>query len=131
MLQKEKKPLDLSEKTIEKSKVKFLQAYKWGRYSARLRLFRKERILSQKDALKDFEAFRFALDNLYCGKPFHEQNGTDFNAVYAEIQSFIEKAETVSSSDLCRAYADALEGKFVDNHFRLLFPSEKSLLPRV
>ncbi|MBQ7121123.1 MAG: hypothetical protein IJO03_02545 [Clostridia bacterium] len=117
--------VDLSEKPIKRRKVKFFQAYKWRRYSLWLKLFKKERTLSQKDAVKDFEAFRFALDNLYCGKPFHEKNGTDFSAVYAEIQSFIENSKTVSSAELCKAYASALEGKFVDNHFRLLFPTEK------
>ena len=117
--------VDLSERPIKKHRVKFFQAYKWGRYSARLKFVNKERLLSQKDALKDFEAFRFALDNLYCGKPFHEKNGTDFDKIYSEIQSFIDSKQEVSIEGLCTAYVQAVEGKFTDNHFRFLIPGEK------
>lgn len=117
--------IDLSERPIKKHKVKFFQAYKWLRYSSRIKLFRKDCVLSKKAALKDFEAFRFALDNLYCGKPFHEKNGTDFSAIYAEILRYINKSENITRGELCETYFKALEGKFVDNHFRFLFPSEK------
>ena len=128
----QKGQIDFSEKPIERNKVKFFQAYKWGKCSAYLRLLKKDRVLSKKDAFKDFDAFRFALDNLYCGKPFHEASGTDFASIYSEIQDFINSNETISSAELCKAYAKALEGKFVDNHFRLLFHGEsKSVVPCV
>ncbi len=118
--------IDFSEKPIRRNKVKFLQAYKWRKQAAFMKFFKKERVLSKKNAFKDFEAFRFAIDNLYCGKPFHEINGTDFDSVYSEISDYINKAETITRGSLCEAYCAALKGKFIDNHFQFIIPPDKT-----
>ena len=82
-------------------------------------------MISKKKALIDFEAFKFVIDNLYCGKPIHEKAGVNFEECYKLIGDYINKAEKLTTKDLCEKYAQAFENKFVDNHFHFRLPMDK------
>lgn len=111
---------------IERSKIKFVQRYKAGKYFALMKLIKSDFKLSKKDAFKDFDAFKFAIDNLYCGKPFHEFNGVNFEECYTEIEKFINNTSQITALSLCNAYAEAFENKFTDNHFGFYVPTDKN-----
>lgn len=106
-------------------KVHFFQACDWNKHSLIFKLHRKSKVISKKKALIDFEAFKFAVDNLYCGKPIHEKAGVNFEECYKLIGDYINKAEKLTTKDLCEKYAQAFNNKFVDNHFLFQLPTDK------
>ena len=63
------KNLNLPKFFPEHIKVCFFQACDWNKHLLKFKLHRKNKAISKKEALVDFEAFKFAIDNLYCGKP--------------------------------------------------------------
>lgn len=116
---------ELHNSHIETKKIKFMQRYKAGKLLALLKLIKKDFLISQKDAYEDFEAFKFAIDNLYCGKPFHEKNGVNFEECYGNIKDFIDCNKKLSALELCNEYEKALKNKFTDNHFAFFVPTDK------
>ena len=106
--------LNLSIDFPEYKNVNFFQACDWNKHLLKFKLHRKNKRLSKKDALEDFAAFKFAIDTLYCGKPIHEKSGVDFEAIYKEIEDYIETTEEITTNDLCEKYAEAFKNKFVD-----------------
>lgn len=117
--------LNLSIDFPEYKNVNFFQACDWNKHLLKFKLHRKNKRLSKKDALEDFDAFKFAIDTLYCGKPIHEKSGVDFEAIYKEIEDYIETTEEITTNDLCEKYAEAFKNKFVDNHFYFFLPMNK------
>lgn len=109
----------------EHKKVCFFQACDWNKHSLRFKLHGKNKVLSRKDALIDFEAFKFAIDNLYVGKPVHEKSGVDFEIAYKEIEDYIKVTEKITTKDLCEKYTQTFENRFVDNHFHFRLPMDK------
>ena len=81
--------------------------------------------ITENVALVDFEAFKFAIDNLYCGKPIHEKSGVDFEESYKLIEDFINSTERITTKDLCEKYTQAFKNRFVDNHFHFRLPMDK------
>ena len=114
-------PIDFS----EHKKVCFFQACDWNKHSLRFKLHGKNKVLSRKDALIDLDAFKFAIDNLYVGKPVHEKSGVDFEIAYKEIEDYIKVTEKITTKDLCEKYTQAFENRFVDNHFHFRLPMDK------
>jgi len=115
-------PIDFS----ENKNVKFFQACDWNKRLLKFKLHRRNKLLSKKDALTDFDAFKFTIDNLYCGKPIHEKSGVDFEAIYKEIEDYIETTEEITTKDLCEKYAASFKNKFVDNHFYFQLPMDRN-----
>ena len=119
------KNLNLPKFFPEHIKVCFFQACDWNKHSLKFKLHRKNKAISKKEALVDFEAFKFAIDNLYCGKPIHEKFGVDFEESYKLIEDYINSTERITTKDLCKKYAEAFKNKFVDNHFYFRLPMDK------
>ena len=119
------KTLNLSKAFPEYKIRRFFQACDWNKYSLIFKMHGKNKVISKKKALIDFEAFKFAMDNLYCGKPIHEKAGVNFEECYKLIGDYINKAEKLTTKDLCEKYAQAFENKFVDNHFHFRLPMDK------
>ena len=119
------KSLNLPIDFPEHKKVCFFQACDWSKHSLRFKLHGKNKVISKKNALIDFEAFKFAIDNLYCGKPVHEKSGVDFEESYKLIEDYINSTERITTKDLCEKYAEAFKNKFVDNHFYFRLPMDK------
>lgn len=109
----------------EYKKVCFFQACDWNIHSLKFKLHGKNKVLSKKKALIDFDAFKFAIANLYCGKPIHEKSGVDFELIYKQIEDYINVTEKITAKDLCEKYAEVFENKFVDNHFHFRLPMDK------
>ena len=95
------KNLNLPKFFPEHIKVCFFQACDWNKHSLKFKLHRKNKAISKKEALVDFEAFKFAIDNLYCGKPIHEKSGVDFEESYKLIEDYINSTERITTKDLC------------------------------
>ncbi len=106
-------------------KVCFFQACDWSKHSLRFKLHGKNKVISKKNALIDFEAFKFAIDNLYCGKPVHEKSGVDFEEIYKIIEDYINSSEKLTTKDLCEKYTEVFKNRFVDNHFHFRLPMDK------
>ena len=119
------KNLNLPKAFPEHIKVRFFQACDWNKHSLSFKMHRKNKVISKKKALIDFEAFKFAIDNLYCGKPIHEKSGVDFEIAYKEIEDYIKVTEKITTKDLCEKYAEVFENRFVDNHFHFRLPMDK------
>ena len=119
------KDLNFSIEFPEHIKVCFFQACDWNKHSLRFKLHGKNKVLSRKDALIDLDAFKFAIDNLYVGKPVHEKSGVDFEIAYKEIEDYIKVTEKITTKDLCEKYTQAFENRFVDNHFHFRLPMDK------
>lgn len=117
--------LNLSIDFPENKNINFFQACDWNKHLLKFKLNRRNKVLSKKDALIDFEAFKFAIDNLYCGKPIHEKSGVNFEAIYKQIEDYINTTEKIATKDLCEKYSEAFKNKFADNHFYFLLPMDK------
>ena len=119
------KNLNLPKFFPEHIKVCFFQACDWNKHLLKFKLHRKNKAISKKEALVDFEAFKFAIDNLYCGKPIHEKSGVDFEESYKLIEDYINSTERITAKDLCEKYTQAFKNRFVDNHFHFRLPMDK------
>ena len=73
-------------------------------------------MLSQKDALEDFETYKYLMDNAYAGRDYWSMQGVDFPACYAMIENKLKQQEYVSSTDFAQMIHDAFAGKIIDNH---------------
>lgn len=109
----------------ENRNVQFFQACDCNKHLLKFKLHRRNKVLSKKDALIDFDAFKFAIDNLYCGKPIHEKSGVDFELIYKQIEDYINVTGKITAKDLCEKYAEVFKSKFVDNHFYFQLPMDK------
>lgn len=119
------KDLNFSIEFPEHIKVCFFQACDWNKHLLKFKLHRKNKAISKKEALVDFEVFKFAIDNLYCGKPIHEKSGVDFEESYKLIEDYIYSTERITTKDLCEKYTQAFKNRFVDNHFHFRLPMDK------
>ena len=123
--------LNLPKAFPEHINVCFFQACDWNKHSLRFKLHGKNKVISRKDALIDFEAFKFAIDNLYCGKPVHEKSGVDFEEIYKIIDDYINSTEKLTTKDLCEKYTQVFKNRFVDNHFHFRLPMDKNTPARL
>lgn len=72
--------------------------------------------LSQKDALEDFETYKYLMDNVYSGRDYWSMHGVDFKAGYAQIENKLRHMDCISSAELARTIYETFSGKIIDNH---------------
>lgn len=73
-------------------------------------------ILSQKDALEDFETYKYLMDNAYSGRDYWSMHGVDFAKGYAEIENKLRYMDNISSAEFARTIYQTFAGKIIDNH---------------
>lgn len=115
---------DFSTDFPECKKIEFFQACDWNKHSFKFKLYKRNRVLSKKDALEDFKVFKYAINNLYCGKPIHEKHNVNFEKCFEFVEKYINTEDKITSKDLCEKYTEALKDRFVDNHFYFLLPMD-------
>ena len=72
--------------------------------------------LSQKDALEDFETYKYLMDNVYSGRDYWSMHGVDFKAGYAQIENKLRHMARISSAELAWTIYETFSGKIIDNH---------------
>lgn len=73
-------------------------------------------ILSQKDALEDFETCKYLMDNAYSGRDYWSMHGVDFETGYAQIENKLRHMDTISAGELAKTIYETFAGKIIDNH---------------
>lgn len=76
-------------------------------------------ILQQKNALEDFETYKYLMDNAYAGRDYWEMHGVDFAACYATIEHRLKQEAYISASDFAETIYEAFTGKIIDNHLSI------------
>lgn len=79
-------------------------------------------VISQQQAVSDFEELCYIMDNGYSGKEYWEKHGISFDKCYSEIKRFIEDRNEIYISDFCRAIHCAFNVGITDNHLSFASP---------
>lgn len=79
-------------------------------------------ILTQQQALYDFDELCYIMNNRYSGKEYWERHGISFDKCYSDIKAFIESMEEIYIRDFCYFIHHAFDKGIADCHLSFASP---------
>ena len=77
-------------------------------------------MLSQKDAMEDFDTFKYLMDNVYSGRDYWSMHGVDFTECYAKIENKLKLIDYIPAVELAKIIHENFKGKIIDNHLSII-----------